>query len=36
MKRLWTIEGKSEVLRVKDDNKVYTTMPEYLLHYKSL
>ena len=35
MRRLWTVEGKPEVLQVPDVNRVWTTLPDYLEPYNT-
>ena len=35
MKRLWTVEGIPEVLNVIDKDKIYKTLPDYLMKYNT-
>ena len=35
MKRLWTVEGKPEVLKVPDATEVHKSMPKYLEKYNT-
>ena len=35
MRRLWTVEGKPKVLKVEDSEKIYSSMPDYLLPFNT-
>ena len=36
MNRLWTVEGKPEVLNVPNQEQIYSSIPDYLIQYNTL
>ena len=35
MKRLWTVEGIPEVLKVPEPDRIHSSLPDYLMKYKT-